>query len=631
MYPAQSSHSAPQPEHHLTQPANDTAASSAPAHKSASNLQIRMYSPPQMTITHTAENIFHMRHSKNGVGQYFEFRQGYVPWKRQRRSRACQNCHAKKVKCEGNGAKCFNCTRTNADCKWIPMKKRGPKPRDQLPIDDPAISFSAPAREIIPAAPRNSAAGLAIPIPIPNTTTFFATGPEISEIDDETMRRFYSSEVSEETRESVVYYLDYFYGVCPIFHPATLVRRVVNGEVDPLLIDAMRASAARIISKHTGKFIDVDKIIANVQERLLLGLDSPSIDYVQAVVLITSMFGGECKYLSYNSLSCLSASLVTRLGWHTVDLDNDIRDGNMSWDDWLLLELKRRTFWVVYENDSYQSMLSDRPMTLSEMRLFVSAPGSDYTWDDVTMPRVTKWPTRFDTTMDKEEILRNGWVLHTLIESCNFTALISRVNNFLWDIKIGLSSKSPADKNAPNIKYLKLAPLALPSTDEPIKSLFQYPEFGELHNLICEWRKSLIRAEDMKSMWEPGLPFSKFGSLKHRLFIMRIRYFSMYTYAVPVMHCLHFSNRPSYFTPRGRMRDRPSASASPTTPKCAEEAVEDKIIREILDAAFTDRLNDGLLAYDIVDESWQICVDIVHDLVAHINRNSDIPLDRCDQ
>ncbi|KAJ2382362.1 hypothetical protein GGI05_005677, partial [Coemansia sp. RSA 2603] len=314
------------------------------------------------------------------------------------------------------------------------------------------------------------------------------------------MRRFYSSEVPEETRESVVYYLDYFYGVCPIFHPATLVRRVVNGEVDPLLIDAMRASAARVISKHTGKVIDVDKIISNVQERLLLGLDSPSIDYVQAVVLITSLFGGECKYVSYNSLSCLSASLVTRLGWHTVDLDYDNTDKNMSWNNWLLLELKRRTFWVVYENDSYQSMLSDRPMTLSEMRLFVSAPGSDYTWDDVRMPQTEKWPTKFNMAMSKEEILRNGWVLHTFIESCNLTALISRVNTFLWDIKIGTSSKLPADRNAPNIKYLKLSPLALPSTDESIKSLFQYPEFEELHRLICEWRKDLIRAEDMKNM-----------------------------------------------------------------------------------------------------------------------------------
>ncbi|KAJ2378578.1 hypothetical protein GGI05_006714, partial [Coemansia sp. RSA 2603] len=86
MYPTNSTQSAPQVEHHFSQPANSPTAAPTFAHKSTPDLQIRMYSPPQMTITHTAENIFHMRHSKHGVGQYFEFRQGYIPWKRQRRS-----------------------------------------------------------------------------------------------------------------------------------------------------------------------------------------------------------------------------------------------------------------------------------------------------------------------------------------------------------------------------------------------------------------------------------------------------------------------------------------------------------------------------------------------------------------
>ncbi|KAJ1808007.1 hypothetical protein LPJ75_004673 [Coemansia sp. RSA 2598] len=442
------------------------------------------------------------------------------------------------------------------------------------------------------------------------------------------MRRFYSDEVSEETRESVSFYFDYYYAICPIFHPATFIRRVVEGEVDQLLIDSMRASVARAITKRTGKKVDVDQIISCVQERMLLGLDNPSMDYVRAVVVIASLFGGECKFITYNSLSCLAGSLVSRLGWHTIDLDSS-DSADMSWEDWLTLELKRRTFWVVYENDSYQSMLSDRQMTVSEMRLFVSAPGSNHTWDDVSMPQVSQWPTRFDKTMSKEEILRTGWLLHTFIESCSFTALISRVNNILWDIKIGLFSASAFHCHAPNTKYLKLQPLMTPQTDEPIKSLFQYPEFAEVHRLVLEWRGNLIRAEDMKDIWQPGIHFSRFGCLEHRLFMMRIRYFCLYTYAVPILHCLHFSNRPSYFKPRTAQSG--DSKTSPEPAKSIDGAIEDKIIRELLESAFTDRLNDGLLAYDIVEDSWTICVDIVHDLVEFLNRNSDIPLDRCDQ
>ncbi|KAJ2057628.1 hypothetical protein GGI17_005525, partial [Coemansia sp. S146] len=170
---------------------------------------------------------------------------------------------------------------------------------------------------------------------------------------EETMRRFYSDEVSQDTRDTIIYYLDYFYGVCPIFHPATLVRRVVDGKVDPLLIQAMRASAARVITKHTGVYVDVDKAIEDVQQKLLLGLDNPSLDYVRAVVLLASLKG--------------ASSLVTRLGWHTIDLTSD--KAELSWDDWIDTELKRRTFWVAYEIDSYLGLLTDRPMTISESRL----------------------------------------------------------------------------------------------------------------------------------------------------------------------------------------------------------------------------------------------------------------------
>ncbi|KAJ2768027.1 hypothetical protein GGI18_005674, partial [Coemansia linderi] len=144
----------------------------------------------------------------------------------------------------------------------------------------------------------------------------------------------------------------------------------------------MRASAARVITKLTGVYVDVDKAIEEVQQKLLLGLETPSLDYVRAVVLLASLKGGECKFTSYNSLSCLATSLVTRLGWHTMDLVSDNAD--LSWDDWIETELKRRTFWVAYEIDSYLGLLSDRPMTIRESRLYVSAPRSDPSWDDIT-------------------------------------------------------------------------------------------------------------------------------------------------------------------------------------------------------------------------------------------------------
>ncbi|KAJ1649330.1 hypothetical protein GGF38_006149, partial [Coemansia sp. RSA 25] len=65
------------------------------------------------------------------------------------------------------------------------------------------------------------------------------------------MRRFYSDQFPAETREVVIFYFEYFYGICPIFHPATFLCRLVCGSIDALLIDVMRAKTARLITKHT--------------------------------------------------------------------------------------------------------------------------------------------------------------------------------------------------------------------------------------------------------------------------------------------------------------------------------------------------------------------------------------------
>ncbi|KAJ1903653.1 hypothetical protein LPJ71_005103, partial [Coemansia sp. S17] len=394
----------------------------------------------------------------------------FIPWQRHRRSRACESCHYRKTKCEGDGAKCNNCARFNYECTWTPRRKRGPKPKSKskptessssaplsqqcstpFSADDSALpgATSFTISSLTTNSPRNDNS---VEAPDSRAGTHEGGHPSSSESSEtpkhsfvgslgdtpeETMRRFYSDEVSQETRDTIIYYMDYFYGVCPIFHPATLVRRVVEGKVDPLLIQAMRASAARVITKHTGVYVDVDKAIEDVQQKLLLGLDNPSLDYVRAVVLLASLKGGECKFMSYNSLSCLASSLVTRLGWHTIDLAND--NAELSWDDWIDTELKRRTFWVAYEIDSYLGLLSDRPMTISESRLYVSAPRSDHTWDDILVMKADNRPASYQTNMPQSEILRTGYLLQPFVEGCSLTALTSCVNTFLWNAKLSFS------------------------------------------------------------------------------------------------------------------------------------------------------------------------------------------------
>ncbi|KAJ1993804.1 hypothetical protein GGI25_000945 [Coemansia spiralis] len=574
------------------------------------------------------------------------------PWFRPRRTRACQNCHIKKLKCEGDRPKCRNCTRIKVECKWLPMKKRGPKPKNDITKtviavseEDPNINLpitteararkesgvdiitdsktSESNRQDSPASTsrfNNIFKHAATPnsftaIPMDTCVEPFSDEPQ-----EEILRRFYSDEVCEDTRDTVIYYFDYFYGICPVFHPALFLRRVVEGRVEQLLLDAMRASAARVIMQKTGKSIDMEKLISHIYERILVSIDNPTLDFVRTVLLMASINGGEGNFMMYNSLTYLAASLVTRLGWHMLDLEDSSKYAS-TWEEWVLMEVKRRIFWTTYQIDSYQSLLMDRPMSISATRVYVLSPGSDNSWEDITVSRSTNWPRQFDPFKSKENILKNASSIYSFVDLCNFTAVIYRVGKFLWDFKVSLKAMLPSNGQAPNIKYFDRSMVLPIHIRGPVKSLFEFAEFRELHHSVCRWRSELIRAEELKNGSAASYKFSEFGSYKHRLHIMRIRYFCLYGYSLPVLHMLHMANRPSFF----------SVSANKAPSQQSADSIEDNVIRELMAGVFSSVVNDGFLAYDVVQESWDTCLDAVYEYVSFLDKNSDIPLDRYDQ
>ncbi|KAJ2157607.1 hypothetical protein GGF46_004377 [Coemansia sp. RSA 552] len=626
------------------------------------------------------------------VNAYFDPRRGYTPWHRQRRTRACQNCHVKKVKCEGDGGQCFNCIRSNTECKWIPMKKRGPKPKPRLEDEEAELADAlnintaatmTPAVDVYgkPLAPtstalrgalglgpssrplsiksRNTSATTIVTSPLASVSTpSLVRVPEDStatsssslrppspaeqgfsklvkesqagDMDqrttEDTLRRFYSEEVSEETRNTVVYYFEYFYTICPVYHPASFLRRVVDGKVDPILLDAMKASAARLINRHTNCVVDLDKLIDETNSKLLLYLKEPNIDYVRAVLVMASLNGGECRFITYNSLTCLATSLVTRLGWHMLDAHPPAT--KIDWPEWRDMEIKRRTFYVVYIIEGYLGMLSDRSMSITDTRLMVRAPGSDESWDSITTARVRgKFPARFDELRSNRDIIQSGSLAHSMVSMVSLTTIISRVNSFLWDIKLKLSTYANGNDYRPNLKYFKPISSDIPHVPLPIRSLFDIGSFREVHDMLTQWMRGLIDASDMKHLAQSDHLFSKFGDYSHRMYLARVRYFCLYTYSLPVIHCLHFANRPSYFvsqTAKKIFAETPDVSS-------LTEAPENRIIYEILGNVFTERLNSGMLAYDIVDDSWRECVEIVYEFIRHLDRNDDIPAERYDQ
>ncbi|KAJ2723679.1 hypothetical protein GGI07_002474 [Coemansia sp. Benny D115] len=721
--------------------------------------------------------------------------------RRRRRTQACEYCHLKKVKCEGDGTRCNNCVKNDVQCTWGQKRKRGPKPKPGTIVPglrvpkgnfsqqlgerhSPASSSARPSSagsgmpismilrasaepmplriaaaddKKVPASPcaagelslqglehKGSASDLksmaTTVAPTPMVTVYegghdygFEEDDEGTSIDisiglspqsndsleglraprmDSEMEEFFSDRIDAETRDTVRYYFDFFYPLCPMFHPSMFIRRLVRGQVDPLLIDAMKAASARVVTKMTGRFVDGPALAHSVKQRILVQLETPTIDLVQVLVIMTLLSGSQGEYVSYNSLICLAASLVVRLGWHKLDLYK--RPPPDNWEDWVQLEVKRRVFWLVYQTDSYQAMLTGRPMSIAEDSVYVSAPCSDYEWDVIMHPgsrtqslqqhlqqqqqsELGKKDTKLrllgtnkhhrssrsssgsaaslampSLRVDQSEVVATGAFSHSFMLLCGLTAIIARANSFICDAKASRPSSSisqslytrnssmlrtsssafPRDGPFPAVDFMH----PVPEPDGPVHPIMrtvtylsEYPAFIELEERLEDWKSSLLMPEDLRDDATEASDISYFGNADHRRFMMRVRYFCLHCYYVPIAIFLHQSNRPSFFTEyelpldmrlqRQQLRQKgeyksptPEAEETEEMPFDKSSTAEgDVALREMLNMAFASTWNEGILAYDVEPRSWRVCVRAAHGLSEHLERNSDFPLERFDQ
>ncbi|KAJ2608191.1 hypothetical protein H4S08_004543 [Coemansia sp. RSA 1365] len=581
----------------------------------------------------------------------------HVPWRRERRSKACLRCHTKKIKCEGVGPICDGCRHAGCECKWVEMKKRGPKPKKSQDKVYASANESTSVQSLTPKPSSGALAETAVsgsatlptisaeqrdrqqqqpsgvmqseaPPVGPKAEPDFKEplSPESATM-DQVMQRFHSKHVPTDTRQAVVYYFDYFYARIPIFHPATFIRRVAFEQVDPLLIDAIKSCTGRIVTQCTGREIDVGALNTSICKRLLGWQDQPTVDYVRAVLLTAIASGGESKLSTYGSLAGLASSIVMRLQWHMLDLGRGSDD--IPWEEWVAIEEKRRTFWAVYQADSYYSLLSDRPMNIDRMHVCILAPGSDYTWDDISMPQIMNWPTRHQPDIRRDVIIRMGALSYTFMELCSLTTIVSQINDFLWDMRVRVLPTGSDSGWSTGIPFMKeISAPKLSETQGPVVSMFQYPEFPKFNKMLHEWSAGLIPADEIKS--DDCLPMNdvtQVGSVENRRFMMRVRYFNLRCYATPFILLLHFTNRPSFFDPGHHLPKRIGKLVGLVS---ATESQEDLVLRNMMSMSFSEIQNDGYLAYDIVDESWNICLAETYALLGHLERNSDIPLDRYD-
>ncbi|KAJ2455114.1 hypothetical protein EV183_001043 [Coemansia sp. RSA 2336] len=457
-----------------------------------------------------------------------------------------------------------------------------------------------------------------------------------------------------ELREAVLAYYAYFYGFCPILHPSTLLRKVVSGTLDPLLDDSLRATTSMFVSKKLGRKIDAGAMFSRLVTAITIRPEAPSVDEVCAFQLASIGVSGVRGFVCFDTLKSAVTSLLMQLNWHELDRYAELST-QQTWEEWVEAEIKRRVFWINYKIDSHHASIAGRPPVIDEDKVFVRAPCSDSEWDELSRDvlvrncccesesPLTSYPPGPWSDPDSAESSSSSSSSegtkgsHTRI--CR--SLVSGVQE---ELSRSFRLITPYESFMARISTLQRDAKASwvqrgsgTCVDNDIPLLGQSPLFKRYHEEICQWRREYLAARTLRDPSLPPWEASFFGSVRHRIFLVRVRYYCINIYAPGVSILLHSANRRSFFTEARQQtaiaahssRDN-STSPPPLTAHEPEEVPEDEQIARILNQTFGPTWCQGLVATDIEPSSWDLCVSCAHELAECLRDNQDIPLEFLD-
>ncbi|ORX70249.1 hypothetical protein DL89DRAFT_267470 [Linderina pennispora] len=652
-------------------------------------------------------------------------------YRKQRRKQACDYCHTRRIKCEG-GDPCDNCIKQDVRCQWRTKKKRGPKPKAAAaPVDSeqqqqkPPGNSTAPLSYgsrtgsaadiqnlIVASEDGGSSVGISrastpesvslrrsaspeegipqsIEVPPANPpnaaeeppTAAFSAPPA-----GDLMKEFYSDKVEPETREAVLAYFEYLYAYGPIFHPSTFIRGIVANEVDPLLIDILKARTSNYLNADYGRNVDVEALAARVKSQILFRLQEPTIETMQ-ILLLLALVEVSCQRRDacaaiFASLSCL----MLRFDWHEVDLYRTRRPA--SWDEWVEVETKRRIFWSAYQNEFLISSFQGWRTSIPESIVSVRCPCADSDWIDVdfTPPSPQQQneavaeqdladPTMTSAvegeaaatlsaeatlsssssssaaaaaaaalpaagksvgsaTMDvagsipmqrETQVVISGALSHSFALLCEYNIILGRVTHFLHDTRTARSESK-------GLETILERPMPA------IEYLGPIPESGHLVYAID--RKGHLISDDpvFKRYADYVQRLSKRAETPQHLLdtsfdIERAKIFGTSDHRICVLRSRYLSLKSlaCMITVALHSSNRRSFFDEYERPSELEPSLsspidpQEKILRMILNIAFGKIWGQGLLAEDIQLDSIRECVECSHDFACCLDREKDVP------
>ncbi|PIA14597.1 hypothetical protein COEREDRAFT_82627 [Coemansia reversa NRRL 1564] len=469
-----------------------------------------------------------------------------------------------------------------------------------------------------------------------------------------------------ELREAVLAYYAYFYGFCPILHPSTLLRKVVAGTLAPLLDDALRATTSMFVSKKLGYKVDAEALFSRLVTAITIRPEAPSIDEVCAFQLASIGVSGVRGFVCFDTLKSAVTSLLMQLSWHELDRYEPLSEAN-TWDEWVEAEIKRRVFWINYKIDSHHASIAGRPPVVDEGKVFVRAPCSDAEWDELSRELLMRSCCKESESSEALPYPAELWN-HGSSNDCNsnkdsncqglvadvqeklsrsfrqitpYESFMARIGTLHRDAKASWVQQcsTHARRRSDTTGGSGYDDTNMPLLTPPL--LGESPLFQRYDRELREWKSEQLSASDMRDSSLPPWSASFFGGVRHRIFLVRVRYYCINIYKPGVTILLHSANRRSFFTEAQQsiavQSSRDSSLSPPLEPsapspniRSPSEEAEDQAIVRILNQSLGPSWCQGLVATDIEPESWALCVASAHELADCLRHNSDIPLEFMD-
>ncbi|KAL2019718.1 hypothetical protein VTK56DRAFT_9255 [Thermocarpiscus australiensis] len=304
-----------------------------------------------------------------------------------RESMNCKSCRKRKIKCNRLRPACEACQIFQCPCIYDAVpKKRGPKTDVLEALLKRVDGLEARLKDKKPQSDTPSAGSAAANLPDGSSSTHAASSAVAGaksahssvtvDLDQESgdSAVFSPTQPSDPTPEVHpdilldIYFSRFHDKPFHIFDESTLRQRLQLNQVPSYLVHAIYAVAARY-APHPSGYQSAVKLSEEyaAKSRLEIDTDEPSVDAVQALVLLVTAFTASGKGKKAYMLLTSAVGMAMALELHR-EMDINARVTPIE------RETRRRLFWTCYLLDRFLACGSKRPSLISDRAILLRLP-----------------------------------------------------------------------------------------------------------------------------------------------------------------------------------------------------------------------------------------------------------------